>query len=166
MASLEDNFFGKPLFLVNLLIIMENIEKRTDSQFYKLGKWIWIPCIVLGLFGSRYIYPYISDGKKLFCVFYKVMGLPCPGCGGTRALVSLFKLDFVSSFLYNPSVLYLVFAYLEFMFLYFYRKNISKTILYKKIHIERYAYVFIFVIIFQWILKLVFHFFKISFFLV
>jgi hypothetical protein len=39
------------------------------------------------------------------CSFYELTHLYCPGCGGTRALESLFKLDFISSLKYNAILL-------------------------------------------------------------
>ena len=38
------------------------------------------------------------------CVFLYLFGIPCPGCGMTRALHSLFRLDLVQAFQYHPLV--------------------------------------------------------------
>lgn len=35
------------------------------------------------------------------CLFKLVFGIPCPGCGITRAYISLFRLDFTQAFAYN-----------------------------------------------------------------
>lgn len=40
------------------------------------------------------------------CLFLRLTGYYCPGCGGTRAVISLFRGDFLQSFLYHPVVLY------------------------------------------------------------
>ena len=47
------------------------------------------------------------------CMTVEVYGLYCPGCGGTRALFSLLKLDFLSMLKYNPilPMAILVYAY-------------------------------------------------------
>lgn len=52
------------------------------------------------------------------CVFLEIFGLPCPGCGMTRALFSLCRLDFYSAFRYNPVIFFMpyVFAYVIFDF--------------------------------------------------
>lgn len=42
------------------------------------------------------------------CVFYKVTNLYCSGCGITRAIISLLKLDFYQAFRYNPLVIILL----------------------------------------------------------
>lgn len=38
------------------------------------------------------------------CIFAIVTGLPCPGCGLTRATLALFRLDFKLAFSYHPFV--------------------------------------------------------------
>lgn len=136
-------------------MVME-LKKRADTQFYRLGKFIWIPVYILGKVFTFYFYPkYVADNPSFECFFKKATGLPCPGCGGTRAVVLLFSRDIIRSFCYNPTVLYCVGAYIEFMALYFTRKHITKTILYKPIRISIYLYVLVGVIIFQWIVKLI-----------
>ncbi|MBE6760797.1 MAG: DUF2752 domain-containing protein [Ruminococcaceae bacterium] len=36
------------------------------------------------------------------CIFYKLTGLKCAGCGNTRAAIALLTLDFKGMFYYNP----------------------------------------------------------------
>ena len=56
-----------------------------------------------------------ANGISLPCLFNKVTGLLCPGCGNTRAAVAILKLDFKAAFAYNPMFLpemaYLVWVY-------------------------------------------------------
>ena len=52
---------------------------------------------------------------KIPCLFKLIFGIPCFGCGITRAYLSLLKLDLVAAFRFNPmfwSVLILVLLYL------------------------------------------------------
>lgn len=39
------------------------------------------------------------------CLFNRLTGLQCPGCGNTRAALSLLRLDFSAAFGYNPMFL-------------------------------------------------------------
>lgn len=52
------------------------------------------------------------------CVFLEILGFPCPGCGMTRAVLSLVNLDIVGAAKYNITVFFMpyVFAYLFFDF--------------------------------------------------
>jgi len=38
------------------------------------------------------------------CPLYAVSGIPCPGCGMTRAFLSLLRLDFAAAWNWNPAV--------------------------------------------------------------
>lgn len=57
----------------------------------------------------------IMNGLAIPCLFQRVTGLHCPGCGNTRAMMALFRLDFNSMFGYNLlfplELLYLVRVY-------------------------------------------------------
>lgn len=48
------------------------------------------------------------------CIFHELTGLKCPGCGITRMFVSLFKLNIITAFYYNP----LCFTYLILTIIY------------------------------------------------
>lgn len=52
------------------------------------------------------------------CVLYTFFKVPCPGCGGTRALQYLLQGRIGDSFLAHPLVLYAAGAYLYFMIAY------------------------------------------------
>ena len=49
---------------------------------------------VAAVVGLMYIF-------KLPCIFKAVLGIPCPGCGMTRAYISLLHLDFMQAFNFN-----------------------------------------------------------------
>lgn len=131
---------------------IDQINKRADYSFYQLGKIIWIPAIIFGLLFTYWLFP--SFVKNSYpCAFEAATGYPCPGCGGTRAVVALFEGKILGSFFYNPAVLTAVVSYIQFMIMFFLRKNVFKNIEERKIKVEVYAYVFIFVIILQWVIK-------------
>ncbi len=41
-------------------------------------------------------------GGHTFCYFRSIFGIPCPGCGMSRAWISFFKTDFASAFRFHP----------------------------------------------------------------
>lgn len=41
------------------------------------------------------------------CPIHRLTGVPCPGCGMSRALFSLVKLDFAGAWYYHPLVFFL-----------------------------------------------------------
>lgn len=55
-------------------------------------------------------------GFAIPCVFYKLTGLKCPGCGNTRAAVALLSFDFEEMLRYNlmfvPEMLYIARVYI------------------------------------------------------
>ncbi|GAB6991059.1 DUF2752 domain-containing protein [Paenibacillus pini] len=59
------------------------------------------------------------------CVFHELTGLYCPGCGMTRVILSLLRLDGVQAFRYNP----LVFILLPLYVMYFItqKKQMNRT---------------------------------------
>lgn len=131
------------------------MTNRFDLLFYKIGKIAWIPALILGIVFTNYLWGTYIDNNPLFeCVFKKAVGLPCPGCGLTRSVLSLFKGQIIDSILYNCVIVYLAVAYIHFMLLFFVRKHITKTIDIKEINVLNYIYLFVFIILFQWIIKL------------
>lgn len=60
--------------------------------------------IVVGLFA-------VALGRAInhtICPFFTLTGLPCPGCGGTRAMFSLAHGDIIQAFTYNAFAIFLV----------------------------------------------------------
>ena len=61
-------------------------------------------CILLVLLLFPLYRDYVMNLPTNKCGFVEYMHLYCPACGGTRAFMSLLKLDIISSFIYNPIV--------------------------------------------------------------
>lgn len=130
------------------------MKLRTDTVFYRIGQWIWIPFLLVGFWFARYGY---DRQYSLFdCILQKMTGLPCPGCGGTRAFYYLFSGDILTSLKHHPVVIYGVLAYLHFMGLYFFRHHhpAQKGAVVREIQIPVYIYGAIAVIIIQWLNKI------------
>jgi Protein of unknown function (DUF2752) len=68
-----------------------------------MAKWRWglvvllpVPLILLYLFNPEQSWFYPQ------CLFYKLSGFYCPGCGSLRSIHSLLHGNFVKGFSYNP----------------------------------------------------------------
>jgi hypothetical protein len=79
-------------------------DKELDPYFYRIG-WIFLAIgalYALIRFGFR-----INLIQKLpRCAFHTATGYYCPGCGGSRAVVLLFRGKLMRSLYYHPFVLY------------------------------------------------------------
>lgn len=69
----------------------------------------------------------------LVCPFHEITGLHCPGCGVTRMIISMYKLDFYQAFRYNP-LLFIFSPFILFLLInYIYCSFKNKKSIYKKI---------------------------------
>jgi hypothetical protein len=76
------------------LNFMTDQKKRLKSTLIKYG-------VIFGI-ALAYLIFVLCTGLGIPCVFHAITKLECPGCGVTRMLISIVKLDFVSAFWYNP----------------------------------------------------------------
>lgn len=53
---------------------------------------------------------------KIPCFFKEFFGISCPGCGMSRAVLSVIKFDFVAAFSYHPMFWSLPVLYIYFLF--------------------------------------------------
>ena len=79
---------------------------KTKINKEKLKKSKKIIFITLLLF---IIYLYLNKRFSFYipCLFHKITHLYCPGCGITRMILSIFKLNFYQAFRYNPLMFFL-----------------------------------------------------------
>ena len=42
------------------------------------------------------------------CLFQKILGIPCPGCGIVRSFIAIISLDLISAWRYNPVGIFIV----------------------------------------------------------
>lgn len=54
-------------------------------------------------------------GLGLSCIFQSFIGIPCPGCGMTRAVLAALRLDLQGAFRYHPMFWSLPVLYLYFL---------------------------------------------------
>ena len=103
---------------------------------------ILIPLLIIYLILSH------KYGFYIPCPFKFVTGFYCPGCGITRMLYSLLKLDFYQAFRYNP-LLFILFPFFLFFFIEdIYSKIKNKTSLYNKVPNIIYIILLIIIIIY------------------
>lgn len=55
--------------------------------------------------GCAYAFLNVNFGFSIPCIFNKITGFLCPGCGVSRMCISLLRLDFESAFKYNPVIM-------------------------------------------------------------
>lgn len=75
------------------------------------------------------------------CIIYKNFGIYCPGCGCTRAITSLFKLNIIESIKYNPTILYSVIM----LDIYVITQTIFRIFKNKKIYTLKYNVIYIYI---------------------
>ena len=125
---------------------------NTDKLLYEFG------LVALGI-GIAAVLLYFCTGINVLrldypCIFNKVTGLCCPGCGGTRAFRALLHGQILRSIYDYPPLIFGVVVYIIFMvrcFLYRHfgiRKSRDGAVV-------KYMYIFIGLMIVQWIVKLV-----------
>lgn len=81
--------------------------------------------IILGvmLLGYVLLFMFVFPDKPS-CMIKQIIGYPCPGCGLTRSVISLLKLDFAKSFYYQP--LLFLYPIIAFVLLFKERPNVYK----------------------------------------
>ena len=124
----------------------------TDKLLYELG------LVALGI-SIAAVLLYFCTGINVLtlkypCIFNKVTHLCCPGCGGTRAMRALLAGEIVKSLYDYPPLIYGLAVYLIFMvrcFLHIHfgvRKSRDGAVV-------KYIYVFVALMLIQWVVKLV-----------
>lgn len=80
-----------------------NRELTLEEELYRAGLIFLVVGIVSTYGALKWIFPHLKGTE---CIFQKLFGVYCPGCGGTRALIAFLHGQFVESFLYHPIVMY------------------------------------------------------------
>jgi hypothetical protein len=89
-----------PKFIINRFISDDEIQIHLNvllSSNFILIFLIFIRYVVVGL-----------NGLPHFCLFQRIFGIPCPGCGITRSFIALSELNIASSWHYNPVGIFII----------------------------------------------------------
>lgn len=87
-------------------------ERTLEDNLFYLGCVFLGVSLVAGVLFYYVLLPHISLPP---CVAYHYFGFYCPGCGGTRALISLLQGHILHSLWYHPLVPYSAALYGSFM---------------------------------------------------
>lgn len=87
-------------------------ELSTEEVLFRTGLVMLPVGALLGYVALRWIIPNLPDSE---CVVHMLLGIYCPGCGGTRAVIALLHGEFLKSAWYHPFVMYTVLMYAWFM---------------------------------------------------
>lgn len=87
-------------------------ERSLEDNLFYLGSIFLGISIVAGALFYYVLLPHLSLSP---CVLYTYFGLYCPGCGGTRAFISLLHGHFLQSLWYHPLVPYSALLFGAFM---------------------------------------------------
>lgn len=87
-------------------------ERSLEDNLFRLGYIFLGISLVAGVLFYYVLLPHISLPP---CVLYTYFGLYCPGCGGTRAFISLLHGHILKSLWYHPLVVYSAVLYGGFM---------------------------------------------------
>ncbi len=97
--------------------IKNKLNDLLNSELENCLYWlsILLILIIVPVYGISYwIAEYYNLGFLSNCSMKSIFGIPCPGCGGTRAICYFFTGQFLSALYYHAFAVYSVVLYLIF----------------------------------------------------
>lgn len=79
-------------------------REKEETALFQIG-WA-LTGIVLFVWVFLQIFPLPISKLMLPCIVHSILGIYCPGCGGTRAVLTFFHGKFLTSFICHPIILY------------------------------------------------------------
>lgn len=91
------------------------MKQKTEIQLYWLG--LLLLFLIIGMTAVKRIAFPDFDIRSVMkpCVFYRLTGYFCPGCGGTRSVIALLHGKIIVSAVDFPMVVYCAAVYLWFL---------------------------------------------------
>lgn len=88
------------------------MKREVEDQLFRIGLVMSAAGIGIGVLYYLFLYGRLP---QIPCFFSAVMGIYCPGCGGTRAVIALLQGHFLKAVWYHPLVPYGVVIMVGFM---------------------------------------------------
>lgn len=83
-----------------------------EDEIYRIGIFF----LIIGMTGFLVYFKLVLPNIEVPpCVMYSILGIYCPGCGGTRAVRALCHGEIIESLWYHPIVLYAAVLFGAFM---------------------------------------------------
>lgn len=104
-------------FIEKMRITQETKKAESlEDQLFRIGLTALAAATALAVLYQCVFRRLIPDFvSRIPCFFTAVLGLYCPGCGGTRALSALLHGHFLKAIWYHPFVPYFAVIYLGFL---------------------------------------------------
>jgi len=96
-----------------LRFISEKYKRLMQSDMDNIIFWWSIGALLCGLvmYGVSFLAVELFGLPRLNCGFYSLTGIPCPGCGGSRALLNLIHGRAWTALRYNAFAVYCCVVY-------------------------------------------------------
>ncbi len=140
------------MFSDNALVQKMISIKKYNPEYKLYLAGILFAVVSLGGVGFFWLMPFEIFDAVGRCKFLYMTGLYCPGCGGTRAVVSFLHGNIITSFLYHPFVPYCGILYIFYMV----RGTLAILSKGKITHMKFrniYLYIGIGILLLQWVVK-------------
>jgi hypothetical protein len=90
----------------------ETIRYLIIAPLKVISKYKYIFLIMVLYFA----YFFVFHNDETNCIIKRTIGIPCPGCGMTRAAVYLLSFDFKNAFFFHPLIFIMPFLLIVFLY--------------------------------------------------
>lgn len=110
---------------MTLMKYLIKLMKKLISEYLIILKEKWLEILIIGggLIAYSLLFALVLKNIPA-CIYKQIFGIPCPGCGITRAYLCLFHLDIKGAFYYHP--LFWLLPIIAFVIIFNKHKRINK----------------------------------------